>query len=456
MVFQRLSTLDLLDDLILDREKVHQDPRRTSTNGTVNFKTEKPLQHSSNTSQAQKVHSKSAEEDLVLAESSALSSHLGTKEMTISKPKVRPAKVSLAKVKSAQRSCVIVIKKRSPPASSKTERAPKVQRRLSDPHIEDRVNGRSASTDDAYFVSDDENHLDQPDQNGKMDNRTPSHQMLEIDSSDYMDNGTPRRAPVFEGESSVDHKLIVARIQATHVEELECVRQQLDASVTKLKQTHKQHKQDALEAQRQQSVASDKLLADLREELEAEKCVSCHLSWECEDWRRKSENAKDCLEREAALTSQRNEYERLCQEGKCIYAEIVRSCTKNEESICKENEMVQEVQQLAKQIDELKFQVMSLESKDEALRASALSQASQNRSSISPAPSQLSGVSDHKQRLANVRKTYIKVKKKYDNLYSVAANISIVTRLWSHSNFGQFGQYLKQLEIALDESNAEE
>ena len=54
-------------------------------------------------------------------------------------------------------------------------------------------------------------------------------------------------------------------------------------------------------------------------------------------------------------------------------------------------------------------------------------------------------VRDYEQRHANMRRTYVAIKKKHDMLASVAANLAAATRGWDYGSLGEFGAYLKQL-----------
>jgi hypothetical protein len=51
----------------------------------------------------------------------------------------------------------------------------------------------------------------------------------------------------------------------------------------------------------------------------------------------------------------------------------------------------------------------------------------------------------------NIRKTYIKIKRRYDSLRSVAADLSAITVNMDLSSFGEFGKSLKQMKKALEE-----
>ncbi|KAF2827678.1 hypothetical protein CC86DRAFT_349360 [Ophiobolus disseminans] len=69
-------------------------------------------------------------------------------------------------------------------------------------------------------------------------------------------------------------------------------------------------------------------------------------------------------------------------------------------------------------------------------------------STLSPAPFQSS--TDEDKREDNVRKMYIKTKRQYDILHSVANNLVTCTRSMDLSSFGEFGMYVKKLRASLD------
>jgi len=68
---------------------------------------------------------------------------------------------------------------------------------------------------------------------------------------------------------------------------------------------------------------------------------------------------------------------------------------------------------------------------------------------LSPVPSQSSST-DEEKREDNVRKMYIKTKRQYDILHSVANNLATCTRSMDLSSFGEFGVYMKKLRSSLD------
>jgi hypothetical protein len=78
----------------------------------------------------------------------------------------------------------------------------------------------------------------------------------------------------------------------------------------------------------------------------------------------------------------------------------------------------------------------------------------QNRATLSPAPSSNSSSSEEEKKVENIRKTFMAVKKRFDNLHAVSNNIARCTRSMDLSSFGEFGQYVRQLKKVLeDDSN---
>jgi hypothetical protein len=109
--------------------------------------------------------------------------------------------------------------------------------------------------------------------------------------------------------------------------------------------------------------------------------------------------------------------------------------------------------------DELaaKYQTLQCSQQTEVFRATAAcSQASSVLPcTLSPAPSSHSSLSNEDQKAENLRRTYLKVKRRFDNLHSVCVNLATCTRSMDLSSFGEFGRYLDQLKAALEEDGQE-
>lgn len=97
-------------------------------------------------------------------------------------------------------------------------------------------------------------------------------------------------------------------------------------------------------------------------------------------------------------------------------------------------------------VEALEAEKACLAKEIEALKAAATP--SRNHQTLSPASSQSS--TDEEKREDNVRKMYIKTKRQYDILHSVANNLVTCTRSVDLSSFGEFGMYMKKLRSALD------
>jgi hypothetical protein len=385
-------------------------------------------------------------------------SYLKSTEMAVSKPKGRPPKKVPAKAKPKGKLGLTTTRKCSLPITSKTDRASKVQKITSKANSGKRVNGRGASVTDVFDNSnDDDNEFIQPRDESKTDSLTPTRQVLRI--------GTPSSDDDLNPTSGYNNSLQneIVRIKFAHSEELAQLQQQLSASQARVGQIKEDAEREAIEQQRRQSVASGKYMADLEDELEAERSRSSDLSWECDHLRRGLEAARGCLKGEAGLIQQRDEYERLYKEEHDTNADLMHKLTqKDEESTRKATEMAKEVQQLTTQTQNLRHELTQLTNENAVLRASSSLQYTERHSSASPVPSQSSTAlsqsttSNAEQRLANIRKTYITVKKRYDNIHSVAMNISTTTQIWDYGSLGEFGQYLRQLKTALEENGPEQ
>lgn len=97
-------------------------------------------------------------------------------------------------------------------------------------------------------------------------------------------------------------------------------------------------------------------------------------------------------------------------------------------------------------IAELETANASLAQEVESLKAAV--KTSRSQPTLSPVPSQAS--SDEEKREDNVRKMYIKTKRQYDIMHSVAQNLVSCTRSMDLSIFGEFGVYMKKLRGCLE------
>lgn len=78
-------------------------------------------------------------------------------------------------------------------------------------------------------------------------------------------------------------------------------------------------------------------------------------------------------------------------------------------------------------------------------------------SSIAPSASPFrSTASVDEQKTEGVRRMYVKIKRKHDNLHSVLINLETCTRSMNLSSFGEFGRIMKQVRAALEEDGREQ
>ncbi|KAF3033521.1 hypothetical protein E8E11_001103 [Didymella keratinophila] len=464
---KRLGNFDLLNSLVFNREKVYQSLKRLSPIRTGSLE-ERVVRSPSIESEDRVIRSveDEIEDEDEQAEvmpprgSSVISSYLKSTDMAVSKPRGRPSKQALAKATPKGRMGVATTKKRGPPARTRTERASKIQKTVPKANSGKRVNG-GASITDAYVISDSEDEYVDLQRRIATDSLTPP---LKIDPPGTEDDLTPlptaTPAPTPSRSNNFENELM--RLEVAHtkkVEEVERLRQQLSATEAMTKQTKEDAERQVLDLQRRQSITSDKQMADREEELEFERRRTSDLTWENDHLRKEMEAARSCLKGEVHLIQQRDDYERLYNEEKEAHADSVRGFEEKDwDSIRKVESMVTEIQKLGKQIEDLQREVSDLRGENAALRISAdESPVVNERASPTPSmsSSQLTSASDAEVRLANMRKTYITVKKRYDNLHSVVSNISTATRSWDYGSFGEFGAYLRQLKTALNDNGPE-
>jgi hypothetical protein len=100
------------------------------------------------------------------------------------------------------------------------------------------------------------------------------------------------------------------------------------------------------------------------------------------------------------------------------------------------------------QVESLQNDKARLLAENETLKAVA--SAPRKIPTLSPVPSSSSSSTEEERRDENVRKMYIKVKRQYDILHSIANDLAICTRSMDLSSFGEFGTYMKKLRNSLD------
>ncbi|KZM22662.1 uncharacterized protein EKO05_0009728 [Ascochyta rabiei] len=454
-LLQRLGNIDLFKDLLFNREKVYQSLRAVSPVGTSASKEEEGVRQSYGAeNKASRTVVRSIEPKVERGNSSEYSSmlaYLNSANMVVSRPRVRPSRKAPAKAKSKQEPSPIITRKRSSLVTNKTERALRVRKTAAKANSGRRANGRGASATEAFLISDDDNNDDfiQPRRESRTDSLTPPRQMVKVDSVSGEDDLTP--PPTCSNH--LGNELVC--MGRRHTKELEQIRQQLFASEAKAKLIREDIERRAAELQRRHSITSDKQMADLNEMLEAERCRSGDTSWKCHHLHRELEAAGNRLVGEAELIRERDEYKRLYTEEQDVNTKLTHNLTEKEgEAAHVATAAAEDRQQLAAQREKLQQQVARLKDENAALKAVCslqIAERSDDRS-VSPVPSQSSITSHTEQRLANVRKTYVTVKRRYDSLRAVAINLSTTTRSWDYRNLGELGHYLRQMRAVLDES----
>jgi hypothetical protein len=242
-------------------------------------------------------------------------------------------------------------------------------------------------------------------------------------------------------ECANDIQAELERIKRDHAIELRRIRQDKDEEVTRavtqavnhrLAEVDVEHQQKNYEAVNERARLSTELLQvrkerdELRRSLDTEKTRSAGIETE--------------REKNSALTTKLDSRQ---AETATLRADLQRE--KTEHAKTKEDLDVQS--NLAREFASLKAINECLNKDIEALRRDA-----DKRSTLSPTPTASTA---EEMKVENVRKTYIKVKMRYDNLYSIAKHLHISTKGMNLTNFGEFGGYLKQLRNAMEEGDQE-
>lgn len=454
-LFQHLGNIELFNDLLFNRERVYQSRERPSPVRTSSISGEVPVEDKG-TKQDSVQSIGSREEGEAINDNSA-SSYPSITGMAVGKRRGRPPRTASARAETGRKLKISAIKKRSISALDRTQVVSKIQKPVPKANSGKRVNGRGASVADAFVISDDDDNVDgdfkRPRQQNRTESLSPRRQLLKVDTPNSEDGLIPTST---QGNHLQSGNF---RIELEHTKELEKLRQQLLSAQRNAVQIKEDLEREATELQRHQSVAFHTTIADYTDKLEAERGRSSDLSWECDYLRRELDMARSCLKSEVTLIRERDGYERLCQKEQDTKSDLIRKLTETgEDSNRRITELTQEIQQLNTQGEQLREEALQLKDENAALRVtstSSLSQATESRSTASPAPSPASS-SEQEQRLVNLRRTYITVRKRYDSLRFVATNITTTTRSWDYGSYGEFGQYLRQLKNALDEFDHEE
>jgi hypothetical protein len=217
---------------------------------------------------------------------------------------------------------------------------------------------------------------------------------------------------------------------ASLIEELQKVRQELQAErdlVRSLRQEMEKREASAL-------LEKQKCEARAKQDLEAERQNSFEQRQSYLDMQAKQTK----LETEhTALQAQLDQERNVCKEEQGHHSEILQDILKSKT----------EDQHTREQVQSLQNDKARLLAENKTLKA--MTSTSHKLPTLSPVPSS-SSYTDEETRDENVRKMYIKVKRQYDILHSVANELAVCTRSIDLSSFGEFGTYMRKLRNSLD------
>jgi DNA repair exonuclease SbcCD ATPase subunit len=224
---------------------------------------------------------------------------------------------------------------------------------------------------------------------------------------------------------------------ANMVEELHKLRRELQTerdTVHHLRQDIEKRDTNALLEKQKAGTKAKQEVANLTKELEAERQRS----------REQFQSYKDVLAKQTKLETDYTALE--------VQLEQEKSARKQEQEI--HSEVLQNIIKSNTKEEHMREQVESLQSDKARLVAEnemlkAMAAAPCKIPTLSPVPSSSSST-DEEKREENVRKMYIKVKRQYDILHSVANDLATCTRSMDLSSFGEFGSYMRKLRNSLD------
>jgi hypothetical protein len=161
------------------------------------------------------------------------------------------------------------------------------------------------------------------------------------------------------------------------------------------------------------------------------------------------------------LATKFEEQRRLREEEKKEHKRVVEDIIKMADAEKPTKDfLVTENARLRQEVERLKSVALSTKNRAPATPPSSyppgsiFNTSSQPRATVSPAPSNSSS-NDEEKKEENIRKTYLTVKKRFDNLHSAAVKIRTCTQSMDLSSFGEFGQYVRQLRKALEDDGKE-
>jgi hypothetical protein len=217
---------------------------------------------------------------------------------------------------------------------------------------------------------------------------------------------------------------------ASLIEELQKVRQELQAErdlMRSLRQEMEKREASAL-------LEKQKYEAKVKQDLEAERQNSreqrqSYLEMQAKQTKLETEHTA----LQAQLDQERNFYKEEQEHHSKTLQDILKSKTEHEHT--------------RKQVQTLQDDKARLLAENESLKA--IASTSHKLPTLPPVPSSSSST-DEERRDENVRKMYIKVKRQYDILHSVANELAVCTRSIDLSSFGEFGTYMRKLRNSLD------
>ncbi|OSS52650.1 hypothetical protein B5807_02976 [Epicoccum nigrum] len=490
---QRLDSFDLFNNLLFNRENVYQNCRRVSPIETVAVKDDTPGEKNRMKSKDRAPQSAGSVEKeanmpsnfgpllFYLDESAVAASDSGKRprKTTLDKPRTRPKRPTLG--------------------GSSIERGSKIIKTLPEANTSKRVNGRGATLLDAIILSDDDDTAKEPRRRFSTRSLTPPHE-IKADGPSSDDDIKPSQFLTPKPICSLTSDFEVVRLKAAHAKEMADLHHQLNTSEVRARQIKAEAEQAAAELQRCRLVDSNKHTANLEEKLENERNRSNDLRWECKHLRQQLGDAHASLEKGKEIKEQRDAYERLYKEQRDTTADLQREKAEQQDlAQRKERVLTEQIASLAARHDLLQREVSQLQDDNIALQTDSAALQDDNAAlqsdnnilqddgndslrdgdsdtlqdnsdtlqdaqstqfstsfTASTSTSDPDQTPDYEQRLANMRKTYIAIKKKHDMLSSVATGLASATRGWDYGNFGEFGGYLRQLGAVLGEDLGDE
>jgi DNA repair exonuclease SbcCD ATPase subunit len=291
-----------------------------------------------------------------------------------------------------------------------------------------------SSAPDVIVISDDEDKAQRKEPVDRKDEKMLQYRKIFFQSKKAPDISTPLKeeepTPVPQISSRNLTPGCVVSDHASLIEELKKVRQELQVErdrVLSLRQEMEKREASTL-------LEREKYEARAKQELEAERQRSREKDKSYQDVQTKQTK----LETEHTALQAQLEQERTARkQEQDHHAEVLQDILKSKT----EDEHTRE------QVQILQNEKARLLAENETLKT--MSSAVRKLPTLSPVPSSSSST-DEERRDENVRKMYIKVKRQYDILHSVANELAVCTRSMDLSSFGEFGSYLKKLRNSLD------